>query len=129
MRPEASVASKVAPTVNARTGASIVKNPVGQGKGSAFVARTSRSTAQNATATPDNRSHCRDEKTFRQHLPHESPAGRAECTANGQFFRTQSCPPKLHVHHVHARNQQNDDDRPEHRVNGLTQLRAGKSIQ
>ena len=25
----------------------------------------------------------RDQETFRQHLPHESPAGRAECTANG----------------------------------------------
>ena len=63
-----------------------------------------------------------------QHLPNEPPTGRAERTANGQFLGPQCRAAKLHVHHVHARDQQNDDDRAEHGPDDLAQLHAGESI-
>ena len=93
------------------------------------MARTSKSTAQYAMSDADDRAHQRDEETLGQHLPNEPPAGRAERAADGQFLRAQGGAAELHVHHVHARDQQNDDDRAEHRVNGLAQLRTGECIE
>ena len=67
-----------------------------------------------------------DDQALGQHLPNEPPTGRAERTANGQLFRAQGDAAELHVHHVHARDQQDDDDRAEHGPDDLAQLHAGE---
>ena len=109
-----------------RTLASIVKtDPIGQLK-----LRRARDLGEEIDRPigqrhPDDGAEQRDEETFGQHLPNDAPAGRPERAANGQFPRTQGGPAELHVHHVHARDQEDDDDRAEHRVHDLASV-AGR---
>ena len=68
-------------------------------------------------------------KTFGQHLPNEPPTGCTEGAANRQLFRAQRGATELHVHHVHARDQQDENDRGKHRPNDLAKLHASERIQ
>ena len=72
---------------------------------------------------------CGDNKTFRQHLAHNSPTGGPKRTANRQFLCSQGGTTKLHIHHVHTCDQQNEDDGGKHSPNLLAQLRAGHCLQ
>ena len=56
----------------------------------------------------DERAKDRDEQTLRQHLPNETPAGGAERAADRELFRAQGGAAELHVHHVHAGDQQHE---------------------
>ena len=71
----------------------------------------------------------RHEQSFCEHLANEPPAGGAERAANGKLLGPQRRPAKLHVHHVHACNQQDENDRSEHRPNGLAQLWSSESVE
>ena len=62
-------------------------------------------------------------------MPNESPARCAERAPDGQLFRAQCGAAKLHVHHVHARDQQNENDRGQHRPDDLAKLHAGERVQ
>ena len=71
----------------------------------------------------------RHNQTFGQHLTHDSPMSGAERAANRHFFRPQRDPPELHVHHVHARDEQNENDRGQHSPSLLAQLHACQCVQ
>ena len=129
-RPEAIVASRVIATVKTSTDPSIVNCPIVRCRKGQRVNRPNEEIDRpigddHARDRPEHR----DDQTLGQHLSHESPPRRAECAANRQFLCAQRGPPELHVHHVHTGDQQHENDRGEHRPDGLTKLDAGERIQ
>ena len=82
------------------------RNPVRRWKGQPVHGTNEEADRPMRHEHADDCSHRRDEKTFGQHLPNESPAGGAKRAANGELFRAQGRAPKLHVHHVHAGDEQ-----------------------
>jgi hypothetical protein len=70
-----------------------------------------------------------DEETFRQHLANEAPARGPKRTADGKLLGAQGGTAELHIHHVHTRDQQDEDDRTEHGVNGSAKLWSDERIQ
>ena len=128
-RPETNVARRTAPRVKPRTLASIVNDdPIGE-----LELRRARDLREEINRPigerdSDDRAEKRNEETFRQHLPDNAPAGRAERAADRQFPRAQGGPAELHVHHVHTGDEEDDDDGAEHRVHDLGQLLAGERL-
>ena len=68
-------------------------------------------------------------QTFSQHLANKSPPRGAERATNRKFFRAKRGAAELHVHHIHARDQQNENDCAQHRPNNLAQLHAGECVE
>ena len=61
-------------------------------------------------------------------MPDQAPARGTERAANREFLGAQRRPSELHVHHVHAGDEQHHDDSTEHGEHRLPQLRPGERV-
>jgi hypothetical protein len=70
-----------------------------------------------------DRSHCREQQSFRQHLTDQAPPAAAQCSPHGQFALTQRRPHQQQIGDVRAGDQQEENYRAHQRQNGRTNLR------
>ena len=105
------------------------RHPVRQRKGQRIGCANEQTDRPMRHDHADEGAERRDQKTFGQHLPHDPPARRTQRSANCQFLRPKRGPAELHVHDIDAGDEEHDQGRAEHGVNGLAQLRAGEAVQ
>ena len=70
---------------------------------------------------PSRRPDARHDQALGEHLPHQPPSGGAERGTHRQLLGAQRRPRELHVHHVHAGDQQHADAEGQHREQGAAQ--------